>query len=202
MTSGTGVTAPLHENAKFRWTESELPESRPGSNPGGPTGLGVLRCSWPKRKYPACLLVAPTKGGAREKGAPPASPGNADEHPGYPKYTRRNPGRGRMKEMQVCTASGAAAAVGAIGSAVPMAVPRARRWPWQLNYDAAAAWLPESSSCVGERATQTGGGRLRKRARTSSGSSGVGGEGCSGRLGWAVGSRAAPGSAPAAQLAG
>ena len=77
-----------------------------------------------------------------------------------------------------------------------------RRWPWQLNYDAAAAWLPESSSCVGERATQTGGGRLRKRARTSSGSSGVGGEGCSGRLGWAVGSRAAPGSAPAAQLAG
>ena len=74
--------------------------------------------------------------------------------------------------MQVCTASGAAAAVGATGSAGHMAVPRARRWPWQLNYDAAAAWLPESSSCVGERATQTGGGRLRKRARTSSGSRG------------------------------
>ena len=34
MTSGTGVTDPSTKNAKFRWTESELPESRPGVEPG------------------------------------------------------------------------------------------------------------------------------------------------------------------------
>ena len=107
-----------------------------------------------------------------------------------------------MKRIQVCTASGAAAAGGVVGVAGrPLAVPKGTLRPGQPSYDAAAAWFPGSSPCVGEEATQAGGGRLRGRARTSPGSGGVGGERCSGALS-SVGSSRVSGSAPAAWLSG
>jgi len=53
-------------------------------------------------------------------------PGRRQYTPGIPEKHASETRTGRMKRTQVCTASGAAAAVGAGGGAVPMTVPRVR----------------------------------------------------------------------------
>ena len=95
MTSDTGVTTPLHE-------KREVPLNGIGTAGIAPGNL--TRAVLPGLEYYGALaetesarlliLVVPTKGGPRVKGAPPAPPGDANTHPGYPKNTRGKSGRG------------------------------------------------------------------------------------------------------------
>ena len=127
MTSGTGVTAPLHENAKFRWTESELPESRPGVEPGRSHWAWSTTVPLAETENTRLLITSGANNGRSScERSTAGAPGRRRYTPGIPEIHASEPWMGRMKRTQVCTASGAAAAIGAGGGAVPMAVPRVR----------------------------------------------------------------------------